>query len=1029
LDITGGNLTIGDTNFVVDYLTGDLVMIGNLSVADVTASGNLVVSGTLSVGGGAGYSGAVDISASSTVPGFKITQTYTGSIFQATSTATMTSDAFIITNLGTGLSFIVQDDNSDTSPFVIAADGKVGIGTSTPAYALDVIGTGKFSTSLGVAGTATTTADTISFAGIGNITAVATSTWQTTSGSLAITSANALDITAAADSIWKTTGSANLTIQSAGTFTATSTGIMTFGVNNNPRMTILTDGKVGIATSTPAAMFTVNSAVADAFVVNSSGYVGLATTSPYARLAIDGSDDVNQLLVQGHSTQNTDLAVFEKYDGTDVFVLDGSGNAIFSGNVTTTGNLLPSADDQYDLGSGTKRWQDLFAVTGHFGHTTIIDTDSIDFTTTTAAITGSSALNLTAAAASEWRTSAGNLTIAAASILYATGTDIQLIATTGAFTATSTGNISLISSTGSISATSSDYISFGAGNTERMRILSGGNVGIATTTPAARFTINSLATSAFVVNSNGYVGLATTSPYARFTIDGSDDVTQLLVQGHSSQNADLAIFEDSAGNDVFVLDGSGNAIFSGNVTTTGNILPSLADTYSLGSAAKEWANLYIGDAGKIYLGLTQDASIHRNTTNEMTLTATAGVNVSDSLTVAGTATTTGTALTFNGVGNITAAGASTWKTTSGQLDIKTTGGTDDIVLTSAGDTLFNSTATFTSTSTDASFALGSADGTNNFYIRDSSGAAQLTLDSNGNLDVAGTIDNGLVAWWTLDEGAGLTAADESVNSNDGTITGHICPSGYALVPGNSLYNTSDFCVMKYEAKEVSGTKVAGTCLLGSEANTSTVTVESTAARNIEQIDSNWSSGVVGTGKLKIGNNGTDESGVSYDGSNPDYGTGRGSTSTAKLALSNGEELWDISGNVWEWTNNTITEDKTDVGGNEYDDTDGITGGEMPDTSAGVTASAWQELTALNSYGKYSYNEMRPSDNSWSSTQGMGQIYLNPGHAYSGSAYDSSIHAFIRGGRWSIPSAAGAFALTLNNAPSRTYTALGFRCVR
>src|SRR5664280_1859720 len=27
-----------------------------------------------------------------------------------------------------------------------------------------------------------------------------------------------------------------------------------------------------------------------------------------------------------------------------------------------------------------------------------------------------------------------------------------------------------------------------------------------------------------------------------------------------------------------------------------------------------------------------------------------------------------------------------------------------------------------------------------------------------------------------------------------------CPAGFLLVPGNKLYNTDDFCVMKYDAK-------------------------------------------------------------------------------------------------------------------------------------------------------------------------------------------------------------------------------------
>jgi len=54
-----------------------------------------------------------------------------------------------------------------------------------------------------------------------------------------------------------------------------------------------------------------------------------------------------------------------------------------------------------------------------------------------------------------------------------------------------------------------------------------------------------------------------------------------------------------------------------------------ADTDSLGTVDAEWLNLYIGDAGKIYLGLGQDASINRSAANEMTLTATSGITVED----------------------------------------------------------------------------------------------------------------------------------------------------------------------------------------------------------------------------------------------------------------------------------------------------------------------------------------------------------------------------------------------------------------
>ena len=50
------------------------------------------------------------------------------------------TEVLSIVNTGTGNSFLVEDQASDTTPFVIAADGKVGIGSATPAVALDVVG-------------------------------------------------------------------------------------------------------------------------------------------------------------------------------------------------------------------------------------------------------------------------------------------------------------------------------------------------------------------------------------------------------------------------------------------------------------------------------------------------------------------------------------------------------------------------------------------------------------------------------------------------------------------------------------------------------------------------------------------------------------------------------------------------------------------------------------------------------------------------------------------------------------------------
>ncbi len=65
-----------------------------------------------------------------------------------------------------------------------------------------------------------------------------------------------------------------------------------------------------------------------------------------------------------------------------------------------------------------------------------------------------------------------------------------------------------------------------------------------------------------------------------------------------------------------------------NVAINVDLVSDSSDTDSLGSTTKEWRNLYIGDVGKVYLGLTQDTSINRSAADEMTLTASAGVKTS-----------------------------------------------------------------------------------------------------------------------------------------------------------------------------------------------------------------------------------------------------------------------------------------------------------------------------------------------------------------------------------------------------------------
>jgi prepilin-type N-terminal cleavage/methylation domain-containing protein len=278
------------------------------------------------------------------------------------------------------------------------------------------------------------------------------------------------------------------------------------------------------------------------------------------------------------------------------------------------------------------------------------------------------------------------------------------------------------------------------------------------------------------------------------------------------------------------------------------------------------------------------------------------------------------------------------------------------------------------------------------------------------------------------------------------------PHNWVKVPGNPTYGTSDFWVMKYEAKYSKNGRGAddanncyytagydtwdwgksGTDCPSSWSNTNVISSPygspiagvthdeakticqllgghlltnqewMTIARNVEQVAQNWSGGLVGSGCLFRGNVGLDDS-CGYNGPDPENGTNR--NPKAKLILSNGEEIWDLAGNVSEH----VMKDTNDTLVNNLPSDEGAAGWR------------WIEHTAITGYGDLSYNEIRPSNSSWNSTQGMGKVFT-----YNG-AHSSRV--LFRGGSWGNGSDTGAFALDLHGSTSAQRDYAGFRCAR
>lgn len=260
-------------------------------------------------------------------------------------------------------------------------------------------------------------------------------------------------------------------------------------------------------------------------------------------------------------------------------------------------------------------------------------------------------------------------------------------------------------------------------------------------------------------------------------------------------------------------------------------------------------------------------------------------------------------------------------------------------------------------------------------------------------------------------------------------SGGACPTNYIVVPGNSLFGTEAFCVMKYEAKNNgSGVPVSNQLALPwtSIAQLTAVSVSTTActgchlitdsewltiAHNVLNVASNWSGGVVGSGYVFSGHNdATPANSLPVSSMGDAYtDTGNASPSNQKrmLYLSNGHTIWDLAGNVWEWTDRT---------------TEGTGGQPGFSTDSSYTGREWAATNLI--FGNFAssypgYGTYQAS--SWSSSNGIARAFSN--------SSEPANRAALRGGSHSDSAGAGVLGLSLSRAPSYSATNIGFRVTR
>ena len=283
----------------------------------------------------------------------------------------------------------------------------------------------------------------------------------------------------------------------------------------------------------------------------------------------------------------------------------------------------------------------------------------------------------------------------------------------------------------------------------------------------------------------------------------------------------------------------------------------------------------------------------------------------------------------------------------------------------------------------------------------------------------------------------------------------IFPNNWIKIPGNSLYNTSDFYVMQYEAKYAingrTGSDTTTDCRHTAsydtydwnkdctyKANQPTNVISSpygspiagishteakaictslgahlitnqewmTIARNIEQQPSNWTTGIVGTGYLFNGNSGDNNRGYKAFSDRYDSDKGLNRNIRSSHRLSNNNIIYDFSGNVWEHVQVDSNDTLLDTLPND----------------GGASGWRWIELSALTTDGDFqSLDELQPSNSSWNANQGIGRIYTNVDL--------QSDRVLLRGGDFASTSDAGAYATFLSCYAGGSYYNVGFRCVR
>ncbi|MDO8716932.1 MAG: hypothetical protein Q7J73_09050, partial [Dehalococcoidales bacterium] len=472
-----------------------------------------------------------------------VTQRGTAAAVSATSTSAMTSDIFKITNLGSGKSFVVEDSDTDSSPFVVDASGNVGIASSTPSAALGV--QGNVIIANGVL-TITTTTATSTLGGPLQISQIKITGPNTPVAAYVLTATDTL-------------GNASWQVIPTGTWISLNGNLYPTTISDNVAISTTTarydldvwgDASFGTTTDYNTPLLLVNS---------STKRVGIASSTPSSALGVQGNVMIANGVLSITTTTATsslgmiDITAFRMATGNPgvnkvLTTVEGSGYGVWT-SIAGAGGIT---------GSGTAGKLSKFTDTSVIADSVITEADGkIGISTTTPRY----GLDV-------W----GDFSVGTSTAGYASG-------------ASSTPALFVDSGNGGrvgIGTTTLTNSLFAVGtSTTRFVVALNGNVGVATSTPS-----DTLAVGGNIIGSGNLViyGTGTSTFGGGLSIAGlettgaiwSDNALTLTSSGGaiiltplSNSNADIVL----GGTGLFRVGSTGQFYIdaSGNVTTTGSI--------------------------------------------------------------------------------------------------------------------------------------------------------------------------------------------------------------------------------------------------------------------------------------------------------------------------------------------------------------------------------------------------------------------------------------------------------------------------